>query len=120
MDPEVVIDLQLGLYAIVVEQLAARWGVPSVVRPAYVYLDPSSPHRERSFHNDPEVLRRAARSWLDVAASLISERAFVQTPDAGDCRSCPFSPVCGDVAENSKQRLAGATGALALFRELKS
>lgn len=118
-DPDANIDMQLALYAAVAAELASVWNVPPHVAGSYVYLDHLATRRERSFTDDPDVLSAAGGHWLEIAASLIRDRLFVQTPRGDDCRYCPFTPVCGDVAEVSARRLRDATGGLAAFRELK-
>ena len=120
VDPDVTLDLQLGVYVAVVERLAAEWSLPADVAAAYVYVDPLAAERERGFRADPQVLRMAAQRWFELARSLIDEQSYVQTPDGNDCRVCPFSAVCGDDNLATTERLRDATGALAAFRDLKA
>jgi hypothetical protein len=66
------------------------------------------------------VLRAAGQRWFELAMALIREKRFVRTPDANDCRVCPFSAVCGDDLLATNQHLRDATGALGAFRDLKA
>jgi ATP-dependent helicase/DNAse subunit B len=120
VDPGVNLDLQLAVYMAVAERLAPEWSLPSDVAAAYVYVDHRSSERERAFRADALALRAAGRRWFDLAMGLIGDRSYIQTPDAGDCRICPFSSVCGDNAHATAERLQDATGNLAIFRDLKS
>jgi PD-(D/E)XK nuclease superfamily protein len=119
-EPDVNLDLQLGVYAAVAEHLAAAWSTPADVAAAYLYVDHLAADRERSFRADRQALRAAAAGWFDLAMSLIRDQRYTQTPDANDCRICPFSAVCGDDTVATNERLREATGSLAVFRDLKS
>jgi len=119
-DPNVILDLQLGVYVAVAEGLAAEWSLPAEVSAAYVYVDPFAAERERSFRADRQAFRAAGARWFELAMGLIREQSFVRTPDANDCRMCPFSVVCGDDTTAIRERLRGAEGALAAFRDLKA
>ncbi|HET9619799.1 MAG TPA: PD-(D/E)XK nuclease family protein, partial [Kofleriaceae bacterium] len=92
--PDPALDLQLALYVIVTEQLAATWGLPANVVGAYTYVDALA-ERTRSFREDPAQLRAAGAHWLDVARTQLGEHRFARTGDGDACRSCPFAPVCG-------------------------
>jgi RecB family exonuclease len=120
VEPDVELDLQLGVYVAVAERLAAEWAIPADVAAAYVYTDPLTAERERTFRADRHALRAAGQRWFDLAMSLIREQCFVRTPDANDCRGCPFSAVCGDDLLATNQHLRDATGALGAFRDLKA
>lgn len=120
IDPEVALDLQLAVYAIVTEQLATVWALPADVAAAYVYVDRLAIQRERSFRPDRTELRARGRRWLDLAMGLIREGSYVQTTDPEDCRRCPFARVCGDGVRDSRERMGDATGHLAAYRELKA
>jgi RecB family exonuclease len=120
IDPDVALDLQLAVYVAVAERLTGAWSTPAEVSGAYVYVDHLAAERERSFRADRHALRAAADRWFGLAMSLIRDRSYVQTPDAKDCRSCPFSAVCGDDTAATNERLRDATGVLAMFRDLKS
>jgi hypothetical protein len=119
-DPDVELDLQLAVYVAVAEHLAAAWSIPAEVSAAYVYVDPLAIERERSFRADPKALRGAGQRWFDLAMSLIRDHGYVRTPDASDCRVCPFAVVCGDDTVATNERLRHATGALGAFRDLKA
>ncbi|HEX2685061.1 MAG TPA: PD-(D/E)XK nuclease family protein [Kofleriaceae bacterium] len=120
VEPDVQLDLQLGVYVAVAERLAAEWSIPAEVSAAYVYVDPLATERERSFRADRHVLRAAGARWFDLASLLIREQRYVRTPDANDCRGCPFSAVCGDDTRAVNEHLREAGGALGAFRELKA
>jgi hypothetical protein len=94
--PSVDVDAQLALYAVVAETLAGAWDVPDDVAAAYAYVDNRAPVRERAFVDDRAAFRATARRWLDVAAGMLREHAFVRTPRRDDCRFCPYAAVCGD------------------------
>jgi len=119
-DPAPGLDLQLGVYGLVVKAMAREWRVPTRVAAAYAYFGRRGSD-ERAFPDDFDgVLAPAALEWLGVAAGLLAERAFPRTPDAGDCVYCAFRPVCGEsVYERAGMLLAGTEGALARFAELK-
>lgn len=116
-DPDVAIDLQLAVYAVVAEHLAPTWGLPGDVAAAYVYTDRFAPRPERAFRADRHALRAKGRAWLDLARGLLLEGAYPQTPMASDCRRCAFARVCGD---GRRDDLRGATGQLARYRELRA
>jgi RecB family exonuclease len=119
VDPEVALDLQLAVYALVTEQLAPAWAVPADAAAAYVYVDRFAICRERSFVSDRTVLRAMGRRWLELAMGLIKDGGYAQTPEPADCRRCPFARVCGDEVRDRRERLGDATGHLATYRELK-
>jgi PD-(D/E)XK nuclease superfamily len=120
VDPEVNLDLQLAVYATVAERLAAQWSIPADVAAAYVYVDHLAATRERSFGADRRVLQTARTRWLELAMALLREQSYVRSPDARDCRICPFAAVCGDDTLEAAELLRAATGTLAAFRELKA
>jgi RecB family exonuclease len=118
-NPDPVVDLQLAIYGLVAEHLAATWKLPATVGVAYAYTTERT-DRERSFREDFPVLRDAARGWLEIAAHLLADKLFPRTPDDDDCAFCPFVPVCGaDARARAVRLLAGADGVLARFRDLK-
>jgi RecB family exonuclease len=119
-DPDVDIDLQLAVYAVVTQQLAGVWGVPSDVAGAYVYVDRFAAQRERAFSDDRAALHAAGRRWLDLASSLLREQMYVKTNDPDECARCPFAAVCGDEATLTAASLENAVGTLAAFRDLKA
>lgn len=119
-DPDVDLDLQLAVYAAVAEQLADAWSLPAVVSAAYVYVDPLTADRERSFRADRHALREAGARWLELARALIRDQSYVRSPDPQACRRCPFSATCGDDTVATKARLRDATGALGAFGELRA
>jgi ATP-dependent helicase/DNAse subunit B len=117
--PSLGLDLQLGLYGLVVKHLAAELGLPKKIAGAYVYVDRVG-ERERAFGDDYGDLEDAARVWLDTALQLLTERAFPRTTTAEDCKWCCFRPVCGDEAPDaSSAALGSADGALAAFRVVR-
>ena len=88
-EPMPVLDVQLAVYALVAERLAAEWGVPSRVAAAYAYINRGA--EERSWRDDfRQTLAPAALEWLGVAGDLLAARAFPRTPDAEDCTYCRF------------------------------
>jgi hypothetical protein len=112
-------DIQLGLYGIVAQKLASKWGIPGKIQAAYAYARTGE---ERGFRADYAELERAARGWLALSAHLLSERAFPPTPRASDCAFCPFSPACGAAAPGRSAAAAAsgaAAGAVAAFLALK-
>ena len=118
-DPDHVRDVQIAIYGMVAQQLAAQWELPSDVAVAYAYAD-SRGENERSFRDDFGDLEAAARGWLETAARLLTERSFPRTPVANDCRYCPFQVVCGQHApERAARLLDAASGPLASFRAMK-
>jgi hypothetical protein len=114
--PDPGVDVQLGLYGLVVKAMAREWGVPARVAAAYAYVSRRG-LEERAFRGDfDSVLEPAVRQWLALAGDLLAERAFPRTPNADDCTFCAFRPVCGDgVYERAATLLTGAGGALARF-----
>ena len=120
IEPDVDLDLQLAVYVAVARQLAVDWRIPVDVAAAYVYVDRFALRRERAFRADRHVLRDAGQRWFDVAMALVRDHNYVKTPDADDCRWCPFSPVCGDEAARTAAQLDGADGSLGAFRDLKA
>jgi RecB family exonuclease len=117
--PDPARDVQLALYGLVAERLAPAWGLPARVAAAYAYVGPGAD--ERAFRHDfDDVLAPAAREWLQVAAGLLTGRLFPRTPDPGDCRWCPFRPVCGsEVHDRARRLLLAAEGPLARFAALR-
>jgi RecB family exonuclease len=118
--PDPGLDVQLGLYGLVVKTMARDWGLPVRIAAAYAYFGRRGSD-ERDFRHDFDtVLEPAARQWLALAADLLAERAFPRTPNADDCTYCPFQPVCGDgVYPRAAALLAGDEGAPARFGTLK-
>lgn len=119
-EPDVALDLQLVVYAAVARERAEAWGVPDDIAAAYAYVDPFATHRERAFRANRDALKRSGGRWLEIAASLLREQAYVKTPVAKDCSRCAFAPVCGEEAATTADRLQEAVGASAAFRDLKS
>lgn len=119
-NPHPTLDVQIAVYGLVAQALAADWQIPEHVAAAYVYVGRGD-SVERSYRNDfREVLEPAARRWLDVARGLLAERLFPRTPNEKDCSYCCFRPVCGpSVFERAGELLAGADGVLANFTALK-
>ena len=119
-DPTPGLDLQLGVYGLVVKAMALAWGVPARVAAAYAYFGRRGVDR-REFGDDfDSALEPAVRGWLALAADLLAERAFPRTPNPDDCAFCAFRPVCGEsVYDRARGLLGGAQGALAHFGELK-
>ncbi len=116
--PDPVGDLQIAVYGLVAQHLAAEWGMPATVGVAYV-----GRHGDvRGFVDDfATVLAPAAREWLALAADLLAARLFPRTPVPADCQYCRFRPVCGEQAsERAARVLAAGGGPLARFRSLKA
>jgi ATP-dependent helicase/DNAse subunit B len=119
-DPDLALDLQLAVYAVVTEHLAAAWTLPAEVAAAYIYVDRLATDRERSFRSDRAVLRSWGRRWLELAMGLVRVGGYAQTPELADCRRCSFAGVCGDAVHGRRERLRDATGPLGTYRELKT
>lgn len=119
-DPAVMLDVQLAVYTAVARVLATEWKLPEDVAGAYAYVDGLAMVRERAFRDDRHALAGAGARWLDLAAGLIREQAYVRTQNANECRWCPFAPVCGDEAARTTERLREAGGALGAFLELET
>jgi RecB family exonuclease len=118
-DPHYRLDLQLGLYGLVTQELAEAWNVPRRIAAAYVYPRGRG-ELERGFRDDWDELETSTRDWLRLAMELIANRTFPRTPDPGDCTFCAFNKVCspGDV-EASRSLLADSDGALGELLALK-
>jgi hypothetical protein len=120
-NPDPVLDVQIGLYGLVAEALAAEWNVPPRASVAYVYT--GYPDRaERAFRNDFPLLATRTREWLRVAHDLLAARAFPHSPRAGDCDFCPFRAVCGEDAASPRATPPPAPpgSALAAFFAMKA
>ncbi len=92
-EPELGIDLQLAVYALVAKQMASAWGTPAKVGVAYIYL--RSGESDRSWIGpDYARLERAAKEWLATARETLEQGAFVRTPEPNDCTYCAHKPVC--------------------------
>ncbi|MEO7730173.1 MAG: PD-(D/E)XK nuclease family protein, partial [Kofleriaceae bacterium] len=120
VEPEVHLDLQLAVYAVVAERRAVAWSIPADVAAGYVYVDHLAATRDRSFGPDRAALQAAGARWLDLAMALLREQSYVRSPDERDCRICPFAAVCGDDTLATNELLRASTGTLAAFRELKA
>jgi RecB family exonuclease len=112
-------DLQIGLYTLVLES-----SDPAAHVHEATYVHPSSvQEQERSFKGvQLDQLRQQTRAWLRTAHAVLTAGAFVRTPNANDCRFCPFVAACGDgVQPRSTRKLAQLPQAheLALFVRLK-
>jgi len=117
-DPDPVLDIQLAVYALAVQQLAASWRLPAGVGGAYAYVNRGTD--ERDWRADFEqVLKPAAEQWLGLAADLLAARAFPRTPEPEDCTYCRFRPVCGDGYDRARQILIAGDGVLRRFGRLK-
>lgn len=97
--PDHGLDLQIGLYGLVLRELAGELGVPETIAAAYFYPDEAQPER-RFEGNEFQALVDATNEWLTASAQLLREGAFPRTPNEDDCQYCAYKPVCG----------AGATG----------
>jgi RecB family exonuclease len=116
--PDPVLDVQLAVYALAVERLAASWQLPGQIGGAYSYVNRGTD--ERDWRSDfDRVLKPAAEEWMALATDLLETRAFPRTPKADDCTHCRFRPVCGDGYERARELLAHSDGVLARFAELK-
>jgi CRISPR/Cas system-associated exonuclease Cas4 (RecB family) len=91
--PDSGIDLQLGLYALVAKRLAKEWGTPQRVGVSYLYLRRGEVARSW-LGSDYEVLEEATRGWLVTAREILTQGAFVRTPNRDDCTYCSHRPVC--------------------------
>lgn len=114
-------DLQVGLYAAVVSQLAAELRLPRRVGGSYIHTNDRR-GSERSFvGTDADDLRVAALEWLECARELLRARVFPRTPHHADCDWCRFKPVCSDSARLRSDGLlaSAAEPALVHFRRLK-
>ena len=117
-EPMPVLDVQLAVYALVAERLAAEWGLPSRVAAAYAHINRGA--EERSWRDDfRQTLAPAALEWLGVAGDLLAARTFPRTPDAADCTYCRFRPVCADPHERARRVLEGDDAVLRRFAALK-
>ena len=117
-EPMPVLDVQLAVYALVAERLAAEWGLPSRVAAAYAYINRGAD--ERSWRDDfRSTLAPAALEWLGVAGDLLAARAFPRTPDSADCTYCRFRPVCADPHDRARRVLEGGDAVLRRFAALK-
>jgi RecB family exonuclease len=117
--PEALTDLQLGIYVAALRAHATDWGLPKRVEAAYAHTV-TTVHKERAYRDDIAALEDVTGRALTVAHQLLDEAQFPRTPDASDCKWCPFKRVCGDSAtERADEALEDATGAAAAFRDLK-
>jgi ATP-dependent helicase/DNAse subunit B len=103
--PDPAIDLQLGLYARVVEGHAVSWGVPSKLGVAYVYLKKGEIER-RWAASEYATLRAATDSWLAAARDTLESGAFVRSPNESDCQYCAYQPVCATEHARTPEVLA--------------
>jgi len=97
-------DLQIGLYVLALEAMGYG-GVPVGLAG---YVHPSAAREpDRAFEGaNVEVLRRHTREWLGIAQMLLREGLFPRTPNADDCRNCPFVSACGsDAARRAAVKL---------------
>jgi RecB family exonuclease len=88
-------DLQIALYAAVLEATAAAASPSPVSEAVYVHSvavrDP-----ERRFDGDELArLRQQVEDWLRVSCRLLADGVFPRTADPGQCSWCPFEPHCG-------------------------
>ncbi len=117
-EPDPLLDLQIGLYALVAKPMAKKRRL--ALGASYVYTG-AQPSRERAFREDIDALEAATLDWLRVAEGVLRERAFVRTPIEGDCAFCPFVPVCGTgfharVAELLEAKRRGPLRALRVLK----
>jgi hypothetical protein len=120
-DPIATRDIQLGLYGLVTRKLAQQWKMPEKAGVAYVYVSGrGEPERAFATDDDFDKLQAATRDWLKVSVGLLHARLFPRSPDADDCKFCPFSVLCGDSTDRATAVLADTgDGPLRAFRELK-
>ncbi|MET0388240.1 MAG: PD-(D/E)XK nuclease family protein, partial [Polyangiales bacterium] len=102
--PELDIDLQLGLYALVAKRMAKHWKTPSDVGVAYLYLRSGEPLRSWIGDDYPQ-LEAAVLEWLAIARETLESGAFVRSPQPEDCRYCPYQPVCAPEMPRAQQVL---------------
>lgn len=116
--PVLEVDVQLGLYGLIAQQMAAAKGWARKVAAAYVY--PTGGAQERMFSDDFVELESDAIGWFRAARALLDEGVFPRTPNRADCNWCPFSTTCSENdVERSAEWLADADGARAAYRALK-
>lgn len=110
-------DLQLGLYVLALEQTAGEQGSGErVVEAAYVHPSVTG-DTDRTFTGPAlERLRGHTAEWIEVAESLLRTGNLVHTPNADDCRQCPFVTACG---EDAHRRTAGDLQRLPAAHELE-
>ncbi len=113
------LDLQLGLYTRVLEDVV-RPDAP-VVEAAYTHpAGGGAP--ERAFRGDGlTALRARTDQWLQTAVGLLQARVFPRTTSKYQCRYCAFRPMCGDDAPNRSAAALAQTEqpALVAFRQMK-
>lgn len=113
-------DVQIGIYGLVTRAMAKKWGVPKVIRAAYVYPSDSTGD-DRDFTTDFNELATATEQWVSTAAGLLRERTFPRSPDGKDCTFCSFKPVCGPSPnERASTLLVGGAGSLDAFATIKA
>ena len=107
--PEYDLDLQIGLYGLVLRKIAGDLGVPDNVAAAYFYPDDAQP--ERRFDGDDfDALVNATEAWIAAGAQLLREGAFPRTPNEEDCQYCAYKPVCGPGATDRVRAQLPAAG----------
>jgi hypothetical protein len=111
------LDLQIGVYGLVVKELAKQLGVPTTVAAAYAYVDPNEPD-ERSHRDTFDELATQVREWLAVAHALLKERSFPRSPLPDACTFCAFGLLCPADAAKRFAAIEGRAGATGQYREL--
>ncbi|MBZ5537504.1 MAG: PD-(D/E)XK nuclease family protein [Acidobacteriia bacterium] len=112
------LDTQLAVYARALEADAAFAG-KKIAGVAYVYAKTGG-DLERRFEKDLSDLLSESQNWLMLSAQLLQHRLFPRTTNSEDCTYCPFTPVCGETAnQRAAEKLSSATGTLESFREFK-
>ena len=113
-DPRHGHDIQIALYGLVVQVLAAAWKVPARVEVSYQQVGRGE--TARTF-DDFDVLGPALARWLAVASDLLTARAFPRTP--GDCGHCPFTAACGPDRNRRGKSVMATAPVLGRFRQMK-
>jgi hypothetical protein len=104
-EPDLDIDLQLAVYAVVAKHMASTWHTPDDVGVAYIYLRHGE--SDRSWIGaDYARLEVVAREWLATARETLQQGAFVRSPIAQDCRYCAHKPVCAPEMHRAQDVLA--------------
>ncbi|HET6582860.1 MAG TPA: PD-(D/E)XK nuclease family protein, partial [Nannocystaceae bacterium] len=120
-EPTPRIDLQIGIYQLVIAEHSDVLELPRQVGAGYVHTDDRKGSERCFIGADSESLRTAALDWLETARGLLASRTFPRTPDHSDCRFCPFGTVCsnGDRRRSAELLQRSTDPTLVRFRTLK-
>lgn len=119
--PDPRVDLQLALYSLVIGKLARTLKLPPPGGAMYVYSR-TQRFPERKYEGaEFRALMESGKVWINLARRMMEQGAYVRTSNSKkDCAYCPYTFICGDAPDESKERLSAQGGVVGEFYAFKT